>query len=91
MFPKKIYIVITFLCLLYFLGTLKTSFLSGSTFNVTWHLAYPHRVSKSSLLLSIKKGFGMVNDVQELSSSTEGIFCTFLTFELMHILGCYEE
>lgn len=26
-------------------GTLRTSFLSGSAFNVTWHLAYPHRVS----------------------------------------------
>ncbi|CAO1346058.1 unnamed protein product [Diamesa serratosioi] len=24
-------------------GTLKTTFLSGSTFNATWHLAYPHR------------------------------------------------
>lgn len=27
-------------------GDMRTSFLSGSTFNVTWHLAYPHRVSK---------------------------------------------
>lgn len=25
------------------LGTLKTSILSGSTFNVSWHLGYPHR------------------------------------------------
>ncbi|KZS04520.1 Uncharacterized protein APZ42_032839 [Daphnia magna] len=24
-------------------GSLKTSILSGSTFNVTWHLGYPHR------------------------------------------------
>ena len=24
-------------------GTLKTSILAGSTFNVTWHLGYPHR------------------------------------------------
>ncbi len=24
-------------------GTLKTSILSGSSFNVTWHLGYPHR------------------------------------------------
>lgn len=27
-------------------GDMRTSFLAGSTFNVTWHLAYPHRVSK---------------------------------------------
>ncbi|CAD7078459.1 unnamed protein product [Hermetia illucens] len=26
-------------------GDIRTSFLSGSSFNVTWHLAYPHRVS----------------------------------------------
>ena len=26
-------------------GSLKTSFIEGSTFNVSWHLAYPHRVS----------------------------------------------
>lgn len=32
---------------LYFTGSLRTSFLSGSAFNVTWHLAYPHRVSYS--------------------------------------------
>ncbi|ODM99350.1 hypothetical protein Ocin01_07336, partial [Orchesella cincta] len=24
-------------------GTIKTSLVSGSTFNVTWHLSYPHR------------------------------------------------
>ncbi|ETN61419.1 hypothetical protein AND_006937 [Anopheles darlingi] len=24
-------------------GSLKTSFIEGSTFNVSWHLAYPHR------------------------------------------------
>jgi hypothetical protein len=24
-------------------GSVKTSFISGSTLNVTWHLAYPHR------------------------------------------------
>lgn len=36
-----------FLCLL-FAGSLRTSFVSGSTFNVTWHLAYPHRVSRHS-------------------------------------------
>lgn len=27
------------------LGTIRTSFLAGSTTNVTWHLAYAHRVS----------------------------------------------
>ena len=27
------------------LGDVKTTFLSGSKFNVSWHLAYPHRVS----------------------------------------------
>lgn len=31
----------------FFAGSIRTSFLSGSTFNVTWHLAYPHRVSVS--------------------------------------------
>lgn len=34
----------TFLFL--FAGSLRTSLLTGSTFNVTWHLAYPHRVSR---------------------------------------------
>lgn len=29
----------------YFPGSVKTSLMSGSSFNVTWHLAYPHRVS----------------------------------------------
>ncbi|CAG7730586.1 unnamed protein product [Allacma fusca] len=29
-------------------GTLKTSLISGSKFNVTWHLSYPHRVSFST-------------------------------------------
>ena len=28
-----------------FSGSVKTSLLTGSTFNVTWHLGYPHRVS----------------------------------------------
>ncbi|KAJ6642482.1 hypothetical protein Bhyg_07433 [Pseudolycoriella hygida] len=27
------------------MGSPRTSFLAGSTFNVTWHLAYPHRVN----------------------------------------------
>lgn len=26
-------------------GDVKTTLLSGSNFNVTWHLAYPHKVS----------------------------------------------
>lgn len=29
----------------FFLGSTRTSFLAGSSINVTWHLAYPHRVS----------------------------------------------
>lgn len=28
-----------------FLGTIRTTFLAGSTTNITWHLAYAHRVS----------------------------------------------
>lgn len=32
-------------------GSVKTSFISGSALNVTWHLAYPHRVSKSLLIM----------------------------------------
>lgn len=44
---------IVYKCLIhtFFLGDIKTSFLSGSSFNVTWHLAYPHRVSKNSFQL----------------------------------------
>lgn len=30
----------------YVAGDIKTTLLSGSNFNVTWHLAYPHRVSR---------------------------------------------
>lgn len=36
--PPNLFILLTIE-----LGTLKTSILSGSTFNVTWHLGYPHR------------------------------------------------
>jgi len=28
-----------------FAGLTQTTLLAGSSFNVTWHLAYPHRVS----------------------------------------------
>lgn len=80
-------IVITFY-VFFILGTLRTSFLSGSTFNVTWHLAYPHRVSKSfifffwkfssSSLILLAKGFGMLNDVHELFFEYRGNWCYYL-------------
>lgn len=47
----SIYVFFSFyLCLLSwfsirFVGSTRTSFLAGSAINVTWHLAYPHRVS----------------------------------------------
>lgn len=37
--------VINFVFFAPFAGLVKTSLMSGSSFNVTWHLAYPHRVS----------------------------------------------
>lgn len=39
-----------FLPKLSFAGDIKTSLLSGSSFNVTWHLAYPHKVSDNVFL-----------------------------------------
>jgi len=38
---KTVFVVYFFL----FAGSVKTSLMTGSSFNITWHLAYPHRVS----------------------------------------------
>nr|CAD7589289.1 unnamed protein product [Timema genevievae] len=35
-------------------GSIRTSLLAGSSFNVTWHLAYPHRHRFSLLVLRIR-------------------------------------
>lgn len=35
------------------LGSVRTSLMAGSSFNITWHLAYPHRVSNALLLYYI--------------------------------------
>lgn len=32
-------------------GSIRTTLLAGSAFNATWHLAYPHRVSRFVRLL----------------------------------------
>lgn len=35
-------------------GSIKTSLMSGSSFNITWHLAYPHRVSTRAEITTLK-------------------------------------
>lgn len=53
LFPPEIYRKSTFFSLAFFsfyfvfwhLGLTRTSFIAGSAINVTWHLAYAHRVS----------------------------------------------
>lgn len=70
-------------------GFLRTSFISGSAFNVTWHLAYPHRVSikeekKKSRCFRWQSNYETLM-VNHSFQSQEEVFSSLGTFEIEQI------